>query len=337
MRERIITVLAIVVVVLGTSGIAYFYYDQWRGELGFSDAQDLYENGSHRSAFTLFRRLAQSGHLEAQRYLAHQYEHGEGTDRDMVEAFHWRLRLADQDDAYSMYWVARSYDHGTGAATNQDRALRWYRSAAQQGQVDAQAVLGAKLIFGQGVTADPVQGLRWLMQAVDAGNAWAMAILGDAHRKALLGKLNLQEALRWCLKSIRGGHFAGYKCTVELLGDEKLPTFDLEQAYVWSLVARHWWRDDANVISRLDDEIHGLLRHRPEFSGPRTSAIVGATEIHDGTLSDGDAPESWLEFERRYRDFESWPIRMEEVDRLRAEAMANDIIARWPQPPITED
>lgn len=337
MRNRVITILAVVVVVLGTSGIAYIYYDEWRGELGFIDAREAYDDGNHRSAFNLFHRLARAGHFEAQRYLAHMYEHGEGTDTDMFEAFDWRIRLADRGDLASMYWVAWSYEKGRGTVVNHDGAIRWYRRAARQGDVDSQAALGAKLVFGNGVAADPDQGLMWLRRAVDEGNAWAMAMLGRALNEGRLGKPDNPQALNWCLQSIKGGNFAGCKCTLDLLGNDKLPTFDLEQAYVWALVARHWWRAEDDKVSWLDAEIRGILRHRPVFSGRRTSSIVGATELRDGTPVPADRSESWLEFEMRYRDFESWPIRLQGRARSRAETTAEDILARWPEPPIIEN
>lgn len=336
MRDQIITLLAVVVVVLGTSTIAFIYYDEWRGEPGLGDAIAEYEDGNYRSAFALFLQLAQDGSLEAQRYLARQYENGEGTDRNMVEAFHWRLRLADHGDAYSMFWVGRSYHLGNGTAPNLERTLHWYRRAVQLGQVDAQSLLGVMLVFGEGQPANPEKGLPMMMNAIEAGDAWAMAMLGTAHRDGHLGTPNMQQALRWCLASTRAGHVAGYECAVELLSNEKRPTFDLEQAYVWSLVARHWWRSDAERISQLDREIREMLRHPPAWPD-RRAPITGATERISGDSSGGDIPEDWAEYARRYRDFESWPVRLEETVRLRAEATADDIIARWPEPPITDD
>ena len=337
MRDRIITALAVVVVVLGTSAIGYIYYDEWRGGLGVGDAIEDYDAGNYRSAFGLFQRLARGGNLEAQRYLATQYEHGLGTDADAVRAFNWRLRLADQDDRHSMYWVGSAYDYGRGVRENRPLAIRWYRRAAEMGHVDAQAVLGQRLVSGSGVAADPEEGLSMLMKAVDAGDAWAMAMLGEAHRDGLVGMRDYDLALRWCLSSIRRGSFAGYECILDLMTNKNLPTYDLEQAYVWSLVARHWWQDDERNTERLDYVIPGLLRHRPVYTGPRSSAVVGATERVDGASPSENAPETWLEFERRYRDFESWPMRLAEDDRLRAEATANEIIERWPEPPIVEE
>ena len=337
MIERFITILAVIVVVLGTSTIGYIYYDQWRGEPGLDDAVEDYGDGNYRSAFVLFRRLARDGNTEAQRYLAYQYEHGLGTEADIVEAFNWRLRLADRNDADSMYWVANAYESGTGTLVNFALGIGWYRRAAAQGHIDAQAVLGARLVSGGGVAADPGQGLPLLMQAVDAGNSWAMAQLGEAYRDGSLGKMDYDLALSWCLKSIRAGSFAGYECTLSLLENKHLPIYDLEQAYVWSLVARHWWQDDESINERLDYVIPGLLRHRPVFQGSRIGLITGATELVDGTSQPGDQPETWLEFERRSRDFESWPIRLAEEARVRAEAAAEDILARWPEPPIVED
>lgn len=337
MRDRIITILAVIVVVLGTSSIAYIYYAQWRAELGFDDAKEAYDEGRYRSAFAIFHRMARAGDIDAQRYLTLHFEYGQGTDVDMVAAFHWRLRLADHGDDYSMFWIGHAYEFGTGTGENRPLAFRWYRRAAERGQVDAQAVLGARLVFGRGIAADPEEGLSLLMKAVEAGDTWAMARLGEAHRDGFLGKPDFDVAHRWCLESVRGGSFGGYECMLELLENKQLPTYNLEQAYLWSLVARHWWRDDESKTERLDNVIPVLLRHQPAFPSQRGSLIVGATEHVDGTPGSVDMPETFLEYERRYRDFESWPIRLPEEARLRAESAAEDIITRWPQPPIAEN
>ncbi len=329
MRNLIKTLLAVGIVVFGVSTIAYIYYFQSLGESGFEEAKEAYDSGDYRSAFVLFRQLAHDRDVAAQHYLANMYEHGLGTKPDKVEAFHWRLRLADLGDTYSMYWVGRSYFRGAGARRNSERAIHWFRRGAELGQAEAQGWLGSLLISGQGVAMDQEEGLSWITRAVNAGDPWSMMVLGRIHQDGDLGNPDFSQALHWCLESTRAGSFDGYRCALELLADEALPTFDLEQAYVWSLVARHWWREDASTASLIDYKIQTILRHYPDILESR-STIVGSRDL---ITEDSDPLESIGQLD----DFESWPIRLEEPARLRAEATAENILIKWPAPPITED
>lgn len=341
MRDRIFTILAVVVVVFGTSGIAFWYYDQWSRErlsqMGYDDAVSAYESGDHEFAFKIFFRLARLGNSEAQRALAQFYEQGISTEQNYYEAMSLRFRLADRGDVYSMYRLGWHYEQMRGTSENHEGAIRWYRRAAEQGNVAAQTALGSKLIGGFGVEPDPDDGLLWLRKAIDSGDPQAMSALGRAYQRGSLGDPDYRAALRWCLEAAKDGDYVGLVCTIELLRKEDLPTFDLEQAYVWSLVARHWWRHDPGTASYFDSGIPTLLRQRPEFDGPSPRQITGATEFVNGAPDPEDVPEEYRDFLRRYRDYDSWPVRLEESARRRAEATANGMLARWPDPPMTED
>ena len=334
MRDRIKMLLAVSIMVAGVSTIALIYYVQSLGEPGFEEAKEAYDGGRYHSAFVLFRRLAHDRDVAAQHFLADMYEHGLGTERHQVEAFHWRLRLADLGDTYSMYWIGRSYFSGVGVRWNSERAIHWFRRGAELGQAEAQGWLGSLLISGQGVAMDQKEGLSWMMRAVNAGDPWSMMVLGRIHRDGDLGSPDLPQALHWCVESTRAGSIDRYKCAVDLLADETLPTFDLEQAYVWSLVARYWWREDSRNAPMIEYKIWTILRHYPDILGSRGALdIAGAKRPIPRNPDISDL----LGHIENLDDLEAWPIRLEEQARLRAEATAADILAEWPAPPITED
>ena len=114
------------------------------GKRSFAAACELWERGQLRSAFTMFRRLAQKGDVSAQVNLAHFYSEGLASPRDMKAAQHW-LRCAFRGGATHAatniginYW----YD---GRVTH---AEKWLSKAAKQGDGDACLELARFYLFG---------------------------------------------------------------------------------------------------------------------------------------------------------------------------------------------
>jgi TPR repeat protein len=56
-----------------------------------------YNSGKHRKAFELLKPLAEAGNPVAQFYLYKMKSSGEGTRKDMEEAFTWLLKSAESD------------------------------------------------------------------------------------------------------------------------------------------------------------------------------------------------------------------------------------------------
>lgn len=94
------------------------------------DATKAYDQGDYKTAYRLYKQLAEQGHAPAQTNLGMMYEDGRGIPQDYTEA------------------------------------AKWYRKAAEQGWPTGQGFLGALYIFGTGVPKDDVLAHMWISLAI---------------------------------------------------------------------------------------------------------------------------------------------------------------------------
>ena len=88
-------------------------------------------------AVQLYRKSAEQGDSDAQRYLAWCYLRGEGVTKDMAQAALWYRNAAEQGDARAQYYLGCCYENGEGVTKDMGQAVQWYRKAAEQGDGDA--------------------------------------------------------------------------------------------------------------------------------------------------------------------------------------------------------
>jgi uncharacterized protein len=82
---------------------------------------------------------------------------GHGCDIDLVSAFTWFKRAADQGHVESIFnMLGQCYDFGLGVAIDKSAAFKYYKRAADAGNVNAQCNLGICYFNGTGVKL-----IRW--------------------------------------------------------------------------------------------------------------------------------------------------------------------------------
>lgn len=137
-------------------------------------------------AVARLKTLAESGHPQAQIYLAQLYDLGEaGLPRDPVEARRLIALAAESGDAQAMHNLGVFYFRGEGGAQDLASAVQWFRKAAAAGVVESQYNLGLLYQSGSGVTQDLAQARYWFGQA---------AALGDLEARRALALLSPQSA-----------------------------------------------------------------------------------------------------------------------------------------------
>lgn len=104
---------------------------------GYEAGVSAYQQGNYLKAKSIFKRLAQQGHVESQ------------------------VRLGEL------------YDKGKGVARNFEKAVKWYRIAALQRYPKAQYNLGVKYMNGHGVPKNVKLAYAWFAVALDNGFAKA--------------------------------------------------------------------------------------------------------------------------------------------------------------------
>jgi hypothetical protein len=73
--------------------------------------------------------------------LGYMYENGYGTTKDILEAFNWYKKAAEQGDAVAMTNLGKGYYNGTGVAKNEKEAEAWLKKAIEKGNNDAKTFL----------------------------------------------------------------------------------------------------------------------------------------------------------------------------------------------------
>ena len=100
-----------------------------------------YKAGRSSVAVDSFRKAAERGHAEAQRYLGECYEYGRGMKTDRDKAIGWYRKSAEQGNAEAQYNLGGCYYYGLGVEKDFNEAIRWYRKAAAQGLFEAECRL----------------------------------------------------------------------------------------------------------------------------------------------------------------------------------------------------
>lgn len=130
----------------------------------------LYRDGqNYDPALTRFRDAVKAGSLDARIDAGELYEQGQGTPRDLNEAFCLYRTAAEAGSPRGMFSLGRAYQNGIGVPRDSDRAEEWYRKAAAGGSPEAMRALGELYLDGVGVPRDTARAELWFARAEDAG------------------------------------------------------------------------------------------------------------------------------------------------------------------------
>lgn len=135
-----------------------------RQDADLARALAAYERSDYQTAGDVFRKLAEQGQVEAQRYLG------------------------------------QMFDKGLGMAKNYHQAIAWYRKAAEQRDPAAQYYLGLKYANGHGVPENPLQAYIWF--AISFNNGFARAANPLRVLNKSLSTRDRQEALKIVVKKM---------------------------------------------------------------------------------------------------------------------------------------
>jgi len=91
----------------------------------------------------------------------------------------WFRKAANQDHAQAQYDLARQLLHGEGVEKDAIEAVRLWRQLAERGHAAAQAMLGRCYATGDGVEKNPADATTWLQKAADQGYPHAKEMLAN--------------------------------------------------------------------------------------------------------------------------------------------------------------
>lgn len=138
---------------------------------------EAYVSGDFKTAFSLWRPLAEQGAAQAQYYLSGLYARGEGVSKNPQTAHLWLVKAAGGGYAAAQFNLANEYFQGKDIEQDFTKARHWWQLAADQGLGKAAFNLGSLYYQGKGLDKDMNQALRWYRKAADLGSVEAKVVL----------------------------------------------------------------------------------------------------------------------------------------------------------------
>jgi TPR repeat protein len=90
---------------------------------------------------------------------------GYGMQKDPEQAVYWYRQAANSGHPEAQYFLALLYSSGHGVKKDPEQAERWVSSSAGQGYAPAMADLGKRFATGNGVAKDDKRAYLWLTLA----------------------------------------------------------------------------------------------------------------------------------------------------------------------------
>ena len=131
-----------------------------------------------RKAFQEIKADAEKGDAFAQSTIGWMYGHGDGVEKDYVEAAKWYRKSADQGYPPAQFFLGVMYEHGNGVRKDYAEAVKWYRKAADQGFDMAQAAVGNMYPKGNGVAKGETEAVDLRRESLVTGHGKIVVLSG---------------------------------------------------------------------------------------------------------------------------------------------------------------
>ena len=114
----------------------------------FQDGLDAAKKGDYKTAFSLWKPLAEQKNAIAQFNLGTMYDQGKGVAQNVMRAFKLYKVSAEQGYSKAQFNLGEMYREGGFVVRDFEKSLNWYRLSAEQGLAEAQCNLG--LMYEEG-------------------------------------------------------------------------------------------------------------------------------------------------------------------------------------------
>lgn len=205
---------------------------------------DLLYSGENDAAYPVCKRAAEQGDANAQNELAWMYLQGNGVAKNEQTAAKWLRAAAEQGNHRAQHAIGMLYYQGIGVTQDKEEAIGWFRKAAEQGVSKSQLLLGRLYHSGNGVPQSYREAAKWYRQAAELGSHLAQYQLARLYAAGEGVAQNNDEAIKWMQQPAR----LGYADAPYWLGELYTRGGDMQQAYVWLLLAQQQGHGEANAL-----------------------------------------------------------------------------------------
>jgi len=209
----------------------------------------FYEKDWNSKVVRWFRKVADEGDLEAQKFLCDCYYNGKGVSTDFLEAVKWCRKAAcynywgqEYGDALSQYYLGNCYFLGQGVPKNYEEAIKWFSKAAEQGINETLFLIGNCYSLGLGNYSEAV---KWYLKAAGQGDSRAMSVLGDCYNNGKGVTVSCSEALRWYNEAAIYGDVSSICKLGDCYSDGGCMSLDYKEAVKWYQIAAEKGNSDA--------------------------------------------------------------------------------------------
>ena len=237
------------------------YYPTFRGLETFDDLDNVRkfvkatEDEDFTNAFKLLLPLAEQGYEYAQNNIAHLYEYGLGTKKDMKLAFKWYLRSAERGASYGQNNVGFCYKFGKGVKKNLKTAFEWFKKAAGDSN-RALYNLGLCYRDGEGVEQDYSEAIKIFKLLMDKNDASGICALGVMYYEGKGVPIDYKEAVRITKIAIKQNDNTSQRNLGEFYEYGRGVKQDNVKALMWYMISlKNGWDESKELIEKLGEKM----------------------------------------------------------------------------------
>ena len=114
-------------------------------ELPTQNACKAYDQGDYKTAYRLFKLLAEQGNADAQSFLGIMYYEGQGVSQDYVETAMWYRKAAEQGLASAQCALRHMYEYGKGIPQEHAQVAKWFGKVTNMNSLLSRTTSGCRM------------------------------------------------------------------------------------------------------------------------------------------------------------------------------------------------
>ena len=187
-RIVVVTGLLFLMAVIGSNVFAQ------EPDANMNKAYELWEEGFHEEAASLFLEEAEKGDYQAMAEAGACYWYGNGLEQNLDLAEEWLLKSAQGGNITGMF----EYSEFLKAVyNNYYAAYTWYEAAAYAGEPEGMNRTGLCYFRGEGVEQDYYAAFSWFLSAGQRNHLWGMYNTGYCYENGIGIMADYNQALNW--------------------------------------------------------------------------------------------------------------------------------------------
>ena len=154
---------------------------------------------------------------DAQYSVAGRYSHGSGTPQDLAEAARWHKAAAELGHPLAIDAYGQCLQKLDGMAQDFSEAKSWFERSIELQKSTDFCRLGLMHLKGNGVPHNEIEGFSLIKIAAEMELDFTQGHLGDCHRHGKGVDKNLDEALKWYLRSADQEDVTAMTCAAQTM------------------------------------------------------------------------------------------------------------------------